>query len=90
MQRLVEAAFVVLVLGIIAVLGARRSGYLDRHPATGRLIVGLAVGLVGAFVVLVPEADLIPDPLESILEPLFVIAVTAIAVVGSVARLIGR
>lgn len=90
MQRLVEAAIVVLALGTIVALSGRRSGYLSRHPGVGRLVVGLTVGLMGAFLVLVPETDLIPDSLEGILEPIFIIGVTAIAVVGSVARFVNR
>jgi predicted MFS family arabinose efflux permease len=89
-QRLVEAAIVVLVFGVIAAFGAWRSGYLRRTPATRQLLVGLTVGLVSALVILVAEAHPIPDSLEGALEPIFLIAVTPFAIVGSVARLAGR
>jgi drug/metabolite transporter (DMT)-like permease len=58
---------------------------LDRRGrrATVQIALGLALGLVGAFVILVSRVDLIPDEPEELLQRLFVVGLTAVAVVGT-------
>lgn len=58
---------------------------LDRRGrrVTVQIALGLALGLVGAFVILVSRVDLIPDQPEDLLQRLFVVALTVIAVVGT-------
>jgi hypothetical protein len=59
--------------------------FLDRRGRMTplQIALGLGVGLVGAFVVLVTRTDLIPDGPEDGLERVFVIAVTVVAVIGT-------
>jgi predicted tellurium resistance membrane protein TerC len=79
-----------LVLGAIAFMFAVLAvmvavTVLDRRGRITWLQValGIGVGLVGAFLVLVSRTDLIPDGPEDALERLIVIAVTVVAVVGT-------
>ncbi|MGH2475973.1 MAG: hypothetical protein ACRDIL_11990 [Candidatus Limnocylindrales bacterium] len=82
MQNLILGAIVFgAVLGAVALTVT----FLDRRGKITPLQIGLGlgVGLVGAFIVLVTRTDLIPDGPEDGLERVFVIAVTAVAVIGT-------
>jgi len=48
-----------------------------------QLLLGVALGLIGAFVVLVERIDLVPDGPDDTLQRLFVIGVTLLAVLGT-------
>jgi len=81
-QNLVLGAIsgVVIVLVIVAavtLLGRRgRITWLQ-------VAIGIGIGLLGAFLVLTSQTDLIPDAPEDSLERVAVIAVTVAAVVGT-------
>jgi hypothetical protein len=81
-QTLVLGA-IVLCFTILAILVT--VPILDRRGRITWLQValGIGVGLVGAFLVLVSRTDLIPDDPEDGLERLIVIAVTIVAVLGT-------
>lgn len=79
-----------LTVAMIALLAAAAAvaitvAVLDRRGrrVTVQIALGLALGLVGAFVILVSRVDLIPDQPEDLLQRLFVVALTVIAVVGT-------
>lgn len=82
MQDLVlgAIAFMFAVLAIMVAVTV-----LDRRGRITWLQValGIGVGLVGAFLVLISRTDLIPDGPEDGLERAIVIAVTVVAVVGT-------
>lgn len=82
MQNLILGA-IALISGILAVVGA--VAILDRRGRIAPLQValGLGIGLLGAFLVLVSRTDLIPDDPGDALERVFVIAVTIAAIVGT-------
>lgn len=82
MQTLVLAA-IVLAFTVFAILVT--VPLLDRRGRITWLQValGIGVGLVGAFLVLVSRVDLIPDDPEETVERVIVIAVTVVAVVGT-------
>lgn len=79
MIALITATAAVLVT--VAVLERR-----GRH-ATMQIALGLGLGLIAAALMLVTRMDLVPDTSEGALERIFVIAVTATAVVGTWWRL---
>lgn len=79
-----------LTVVMIALLAAAAAvaitvAVLDRRGrrAPVQIALGLALGLVGAFVILVTRVDLVPDEPEGLLQRLFVIGLTALAVVGT-------
>jgi hypothetical protein len=68
---------IVVVLATLAILNRRgRITWLQ-------VAVGIGVGLLGAFVVLISRTDLIPDVPQDSLERIVVIAVTVVAVIGT-------
>ena len=81
-QNLILGA-IALISGILAVVGA--VAVLDRRGRVAPLQValGLGIGLLGAFLVLVSRTDLIPDDPGDGLERVFVIAVTIAVIVGT-------
>jgi hypothetical protein len=86
-QTLVVGA-ILAIFTTMAIMTA--SAVLDRRGSTPWLQVGLGlgVGLVGAFLVLVERTDLIPDGTEDGLERMTIILVTVVAVVASWVRLV--
>ena len=67
----------VMVLATVAVLN--RSGRITWLQVG----VGIGIGLLGAFLVLISRTDLIPDVTEDSLERIAVITVTIVAVIGT-------
>lgn len=82
MQNVVLLMLVGLA-AIIAIVGAR--AVMARRGQVTRLQLGLgiAAGLVAAFVALVAQVDLLPDGPDEVLEAAFVVGLTMIAVVVS-------
>jgi hypothetical protein len=68
---------IVVVLATLTILN--RSGRITWL----QVAVGIGVGLLGAFVVLISRTDLIPDVPEDSLERIAVIAVTVVAIIGT-------
>jgi hypothetical protein len=75
-------AIILVVIGAITVL--RRRGRLTWM----QVALGIGVGLLGAFLVLVSQTDLIPDEPQDLLQRLAVIAVTVVAVLGTWFRIV--
>lgn len=86
-QTLVVGA-ILAIFTTMAIMSA--SAVLARRGSTPLLQVGLGlgVGLIGAFLVLVERTDLIPDGTEDGLERMAVIFVTVVAVVAFWVRLV--
>ena len=72
-----------LIAGTLAIILA--VFVLDRRGRIGSLQIslGLLIGVVGAFIVLVSRVDLVPDGPEDGLQRLFVIVVTVGAILGT-------
>ena len=68
---------------ILVVLGSTRMLRQRGRFTPLQFAIGVGIGLLGAFLVLVLRTDLIPDTPEDFLERLAVIAVTVVAVLGS-------
>jgi hypothetical protein len=82
LQNLVLGAIsgiAVIIAVVAAVTVLRRRGRITWL----QVALGMAVGLLGAFLVLTSTLDLIPDEPEDSLERIVVIAVTVVAVVGT-------
>lgn len=88
MQQMEIGAIVVLVLGaVVIVLSARaRRGAGDVTLPT-RLIVGCVLGLLGAVVILSPSVDIVPDGVQTPIEPFLIGGVTLLLVLGSIYRM---
>lgn len=86
-QNMILGAIVVIA-SILAVIGA--VAVLDRRGRVAplQIALGLGIGLLGAFVVLVSRIDLIPDDPGDGLERVIVIAVTLAAIVGTWYRIV--
>jgi len=74
----------IVVAVVVAVTVLRRRGRITWL----QISLGIGVGLLGAFLVLVSNTDLIPDGPEDGLERLVVIAVTVAAVLGTWYRIV--
>lgn len=74
-------AVTVAVTAAVALL--ERRGRITRVQT----VLGLGIGLLGAFAVLVPRVDLVPDGPEELLQQLFVVGVTGLAIVGTWVRI---
>jgi hypothetical protein len=76
-----------LIAGTVAVTAA--VALLERRGRITRVqtVLGLAIGLLGAFAVLVSRVDLVPDGPEELLQRLFVVGVTGLAIVGTWVRI---
>ena len=74
-----------IVLGFVVVAIILAIAVLDRRGRIRnlQLLLGLGIGLVGAFLVLVLRVDLVPDSADDGIERLIVIAVTVAAVLGT-------
>lgn len=73
----------VVLVGLAAITGA---GFvLERRGRITplQLLLGVALGLIGAFVVLVERVDLIPDGPDDAFQRIFVIVVTVLVVLGT-------
>jgi hypothetical protein len=70
------AVIVAVVAAVAVIRGRGRITWLQ-------VAIGVGIGLLGAFLVLVTRTDLIPDEPEDSLERIAVIAVTVAAVVGT-------
>jgi hypothetical protein len=71
-------------IAIILVIVAAATVLRHRGRITWmQVAVGIGVGLLGAFLVLVWETDLVPDEPQDSLQRLAVIAVTIVAVIGT-------
>ena len=82
MQNLVLGAIsgvVVIVVVVATVTILNRSGRITWL----QVAVGIGIGLLGAFLVLISRMDLIPDAPEDSLERIAIIAVTVVAVIGT-------
>lgn len=88
MQNLILGA-IALIFGILAVTGAVALQSRRGRVVPLQVVLGMAIGLLGASLVLVSRTDLIPDDPGDALERVFVVAVTLVAIVGSWYR-IGR
>lgn len=66
-----------------AVAVTQRHGRLTRL----QLLIGLAVGLVAAFAILVARVDLIADGPDELAQRVFAVGLTAAIVIGSVYRI---
>lgn len=74
-----------IVFGFLVVAVILAIAILDRRGRIRnlQLLLGIGVGLLGAFLVLVFRADLVPDTADDGVERLIVIAVTVAAVLGT-------
>lgn len=74
-----------IVFGFLVVAVIVAIAILDRRGRIRnlQLLLGIGVGLLGAFLVLVFRADLVPDAADDGVERLIVIAVTVVAVLGT-------
>jgi hypothetical protein len=70
-------AVILAVVGAVTVLGHRgRITWLQ-------VALGIGVGLLGAFLILISRTDLFPDEPEDSIERIAVIAVTVAAIIGT-------
>lgn len=86
MQRLELAVLVVAALVVLAAVGlalGRRDGH---GHFRAQLLLGAAIGVAAALVVLVLSVDLVPDQIEATLRPWVVVAVTVVMIGGLVLR----
>lgn len=74
-----------IVFGFLVVAVIVAIAILDRRGRIRnlQLLLGIGVGLLGAFLVLVFRADLVPDTADDGAERIIVIAVTVVAVLGT-------
>ena len=87
-QQLEIAAILALVIGVMVVAAstrAQRSGGIDR--ASTRLLIGSVLGLTGAAAFLAPKLDIVPDPWQSMGEPILIGSVTLVLILVSVLRM---
>ena len=75
-------AIILVVVGAVTVL--RRRGRFTWM----QVALGIGVGLLGAFLVLVSQTDLVPDEPQDMLQRLAVIAVTVVAIIGTWFRIV--
>jgi len=90
MQRVELLIIFATVAGVLILLALRRSRDGEHGGPVLQVVVGSAIGLTAAFIVLVLNVDLIPDQVESTIGPFVVVAITSIAIVGTVLRLARR
>jgi len=88
MQDVELGVIALAVVGGLSVLAIRANA--TRDPALGhwlQLFIGLVLGGVAAFIVLVTQIDLVPDQLEAFVDPILVAGITGVLLVGTVWRL---
>jgi uncharacterized membrane-anchored protein len=91
MQHVELGVIALTVVGGLSVLAIRTDA--TRNAGLGpwlQLLIGLALGGVAAFIVLVLQTDLVPDQLEAFLDPILVVGITIVLLAGTMWRLIGR
>jgi hypothetical protein len=87
-QQLEIAVIVILVIGIVvAVSSVRARQSAGVHRPLTPLIIGSVLGLLGAFVVLTPGFDVVPDAWQGALEPILIGGVTVVLVLVSLYRM---
>lgn len=72
-------------LALVVAWAIRGDHQLTRRPALGGALLGIAPGIIGAVVILVPRTDLVPDPIEPYLW-ILVATVATVIVVAAVVR----
>jgi uncharacterized membrane protein HdeD (DUF308 family) len=88
MQQMEIGAIVVLVLGVVViVLSARNRRDPGEESSLTRLIVGCVLGLLGAVVILSPSVDIVPDGVQTPIEPFLIGGVTLLLLLGSIYRM---
>lgn len=90
MQRVELAAIVIIASTVLVVFALDRLRRSGRQTLWLQVLVGSAIGLVAALVVLVLSVDLVPDDLETALGPVVVVVITGVAIAGSAIRLARR
>jgi hypothetical protein len=88
MQDVELGVIALTVVGGLSVLAIRLGA--SRDPGVGpwlQLLIGLVLGGVAAFIVLVTQTDLVPDQLEALVDPILVAGISVALVAGTVWRL---
>lgn len=78
MQNLQLIALIVIGLAVLLRVLDRGGHAAHERGYVAVIVVGLATGLLGALVVLTQLGDVVPDGVEGLISPLFVIAATLI------------
>lgn len=88
MQQLEIGAIVVFVLAVVViVLSARTRRNTGNETTLTRLIVGCVLGLLGAVVILSPSVDIVPDGIQTPIEPFLIGGITLLLLLGSIYRM---
>lgn len=90
MQRLELLVLFIAALVVLAAVGlavGRRDGH---GHLRAQLLLGTAIGVTAALVILVLSVDLVPDQLEATVRPWVVAVVTVVMIGGLVLRIARR
>lgn len=82
MQEVELWLIVASILAFVVVGALRGRAHLHRRPLTIGALLGIAPGILGAVIVLVPRTDLIPDQIEPFLWVLIGLIAAGVALIA--------
>ena len=75
------------VIGLLAIFAARHRHFANPVTRWPRILLGIIPGIVGVVLVIVPQADVIPDEWEGAIWIAVAVVLSVTAVVGTIWRL---
>lgn len=75
------------VIALVAYVAVRQRHVTDDDSRWPRILLGIVPGVIGVSLVIVPQADIVPDDAEAAIWIALAIALSAIAIIGTVYRL---
>lgn len=75
------------VIALVAYFAVRQRHVTDDDSRWPRILLGIVPGVIGVSLVIVPQADIVPDDAEGAIWIALAIALSAVAIIGTVYRL---
>lgn len=75
------------VIALVAYFAVRQRHVTDDDSRWPRILLGIVPGVIGVALVIVPQADIVPDDAEGAIWMALAIALSAVAIIGTVYRL---
>lgn len=75
------------VIALVAYFAVRQRHVTDDSSRWPRILLGIVPGIIGVALVIVPQADVVPDEAEGAIWIALAIALSAVAIIGTVYRL---